>query len=392
MDITPKKIVESNSRCFICSSASLKNNKIFIFGKSSLDIAEVIRSSLSVDVSRYSENSELFVCRYKCYQRLIKFNRASVKLKELKKEIEEVFKARENLRAKRLLHLDENTDGGAKTASTSSPRGKASKSLRFADTTCTSSAIREDSYVLGTPTSADRTPMGSYLSPIQSHPFGLVLRAFPNAQLNGSSPLPMLTSTPISGHGSRDTSQVKVSFKYPSKNVNKTLSSAYQSVGKALAHGVPSQIAGAIMNCQPLRQHVIEKVLKIASKEVTGLCSKSNPSMLRKTEKADLENFDFELLCNEWRERAPVFYAFLLTSCVNKRTKSNTWFGSLALAGSILLKQRNAEMSSTASVMGVLLKSKSIEVCFFIIFFLLLVIFQHLHFNDLCERCLITLY
>ena len=363
MDLTPKKIVESSSRCFICSSASLKNNKIFIFGKSSLDIAEVILSSLSVDVSRYSENSELFVCRDKCYQRLIKFNRASVKLKELKKEIEEVFKARENLRAKRLLHLDENADGGAKTAS-SSPRGKASKSLRFSDTTCTSSAIHEDSDVLGTPTSANRTPMGSYLSPIQSHPFGLVLRAFPNAQLNGSSPLPMLTSTPISGHSSRDTSQVKVSFKYPSKNVNKTLSSAYQSVGKALAHGVPSQIAGAIMNCQPLRQHIIEKVLKIASKEVTGLCSKSNPSMLRKTEKADLENFDFELLCNEWRERAPVFYAFLLTSCINKRTKSNTWFGSLALAGSILLKQRNAEMSSTASVMGVLLKSKSIEVCF----------------------------
>ena len=322
-----------------------------------------------MDVSRYSENSELFVCRDKCYQRLRKFNRASDKLKELKKEIDEVFKARENLRAKRLLHLDENADGGAKTASTSSPRrkagGKASKSLRFADTTCTSSVIHEDSDVLGTPTSADRTPMGSYLSPIQSHSFGLVLRAFPNAQLNGSSPLPMLTSTPISGHGSRDTSQVKVSFKYPSKNVNKTLSSAYQSVGKALAHGVPSQIAGVVMNCQPLRQHIIEKVLKIASKEVTGLCSKSNPSMLRKTEKADLENFDFELLCNEWRERAPVFYAFLLTSCTNKRTKSNTWFGSLALAGSILLKQRNAEMSSTASVMGVLLKSKSIEVCFF---------------------------
>ena len=95
----------------------------------------------------------------------------------------------------------------------------------------------------------------SCLSPIQSHPFGLVLRAFPNAQLNGSSPLPMFTSTPISGQGSRDTSQVKVSFKCPSKTVNKTLSSAYQFVGKALAYGVASQIAGAIMNCQPLRQH-----------------------------------------------------------------------------------------------------------------------------------------
>ena len=47
MDLTQKKIVESSSRCFICSLASLKNNKIFIFGKSSLNIAEVIRSSPS---------------------------------------------------------------------------------------------------------------------------------------------------------------------------------------------------------------------------------------------------------------------------------------------------------------------------------------------------------
>ena len=233
MDLTPKKIVESSSRCFICSSTSFKNDKIFIFGKSSLDIAKVIRSWLSVDMSCYSENGELFICRDKCYQRLIKFNWAWDKLKELKKEIEEVFKARENLQAKCPLHPDENVDMGAKNASTSSPGGKASKSLRFADTTCTSSAIHKDSDALGPPISADRTPLGSCISRIQSHPFGLVLRTFPNAQLNGSSPLPMLTSTPISGHGSRNTSEVKVSFKYPSKNVNKTLSSAYQSVGKA---------------------------------------------------------------------------------------------------------------------------------------------------------------
>ena len=83
MDETPKKIMESSFKCFICSSACLKNNKILIFGKSSLDIAGAIRSSLSVDVSRYSENSDLFVCRDKCYQRLIKFQRASDKLKEL---------------------------------------------------------------------------------------------------------------------------------------------------------------------------------------------------------------------------------------------------------------------------------------------------------------------
>ena len=81
--------------------------------------------------------------------------------------------------------------------------------------------------------------------------------------------------------------------------MNKHLSAAYQSVGKALSHGIPSHIAGAIMKCQPLRQHVTQKVLQMVSKEVTGLCSKSNPSLLRKSSKTDFENFDLELLCNE---------------------------------------------------------------------------------------------
>lgn len=146
--------------------------------------------------------------------------------------------------------------------------------------------------------------------------------------------------------------------------MNKPLS-VYQAVGKALAHGVPSQITGAVMNCQPLRKAVTEKVLKTVSKGISGLCSKSNPSLLRKSEKADLEKFDFQLVCNEWCKRAPLFYSFLLTSCINKKTKTSTWFGSLALTGSILLKQRNAEMSAGASVIGVLLKSKSIEVCLY---------------------------
>ena len=102
--------------------------------------------------------------------------------------------------------------------------------------------------------------------------------------------------------------------------------------------------------------------MKIVSKEVTGLCSKTNPSLLRKKGKEDLEKFDLELVCSERCDRAPVFYSFLLTSAVNKRTKHSTWFGSLALAGSVLLKQKNPEMSAAAAVMGVLLKSKAVEV------------------------------
>lgn len=42
MDVIPKKLVESSSRCFFCSLAYIAKDKIYIFGKCSLDIAERI--------------------------------------------------------------------------------------------------------------------------------------------------------------------------------------------------------------------------------------------------------------------------------------------------------------------------------------------------------------
>ena len=268
MDVTPKKLLESSSRCSVCSSISKTKEKIYIFGKSSFDVAELIRSSLTVDVNCYAESSKLFVCRDKCYQHLIKFKKASDKLNEIKKEIEEVFNAREKPRAKRLLRSEEEHHFSdeeliEETVKTTTPtRGKASKSLRFADTADTTCTSSKGSDSLGKTIVASKTPL-AYLSPIQSHPHGLVLRAFPNSHTGNINEFrPRSTLMPISSnHGSTsETSQVRVSVKYPSRTVNKPLST-YQAIGKALAHGFPSQIAGAVMKCQPLRNHITEKVL-----------------------------------------------------------------------------------------------------------------------------------
>ena len=211
------------------------------------------------------------------------------------------------------------------------------------------------------PLPAGANPLSHVLSPIQKA--GPRYQVFLHVQTTQDF-LPPLTSTPSRlSENRKESQQVRLSVQYPSKNLNKTLHGTYQNVGKALAHGVPSRIATAVMDCPPVRNHIVEKVMKVVSKEVTGLCSKTDPSLLRKTEKEDLEKYDMEHVCKEWRERAPVFYSFLLsTSAANKSTKSSTWFGNLALAGSVLLKQRNREMSATAAVMGVLLKSKAVEV------------------------------
>lgn len=110
-----------------------------------------------------------------------------------------------------------------------------------------------------------------------------------------------------------------------------------------------------------MRIHVVSSVIKAVSKEVSGLCGKSRPSLLTKTSKEDFQNFNLQKLCEEWQERAPIFHAFLLNTA-SRTNRKGTWFGSVALAGSILLKQRNCEMNATAAVMGNLLKSKAAEV------------------------------
>lgn len=366
---TPKKIVDEISKCFTCSSLCPGKERIYIFGNTSHNFAEIIKSALNIDVNCYADDSKsnLFVCKTSCYKRLLKFQRAAEKVEEVKKEIQDAFQARP--RAKRLLRP---TDGDQETisetqSSLSTNRAKASRTLQFINssaantsstlsTTCASSICSQPLLACANPLSYVR---GAF-SPILQ--IGPNYRVFPHVETTQDF-RPPLTSTPSrSSVNLKENQQVRLSVQYPSKNLNKTLQGTYQNVGKAVAHGVPSRIATAVMNCPPVRNHIIEKVMKVVSKEVTGLCSKTNPSLLRKTGKEDLEKFDLEHVCKEWRERAPVFYSFLLTSSANKSTKNSTWLGGLALAGSVLLKQRNCEMSATAAVMGVLLKSKAAEV------------------------------
>ena len=115
------------------------------------------------------------------------------------------------------------------------------------------------------------------------------------------------------------------------------------------------------MNCDSIRKEVIKKVLTIVTQEVNGLCRRRVPSLLRKCARDDLMNFDFKSLCEEWQQRAPLFYSFL-SCCSSKKSTSSTWLPSIAVAGSVLLKQRNPQVNATATVLEILLKSRSIEV------------------------------
>lgn len=363
---TPKKVVEAD-RCLICSTVVAKKEKLYVFGKSSIDFCEIIKSALNVNVRNFSASEQLFICRAQCYQRLTKFKRALDNLKKAKSELEEVYKATVH-RTKRLCKDDAEGDVAKEVDEQveQSTREKVAKVLRFSEaTTCTSSPGASPVALSGGQRCGLDQPFCGFLSPIHSNGGELLKRAFINTIAPSRN---VVTSTPRkisrNSEGNSQTSNVKISISYPSKNVNKSLQGSYELIGKALAHGIPSRIANAAMNCQPVRKHIVEKTLGILKKEVMELCSKKNPSLLRKSSKEGLTDFDLQHVCEEWKVRAPLFYSFLMTSASNKRTKASSWFGSVAVAGSVLLKQRNKQMDATSSLLGIMMKTKSIEVSF----------------------------
>ena len=189
---------------------------------------------------------------------------------------------------------------------------------------------------------------------------------YPTTYPNTSSPISLQVSSEVSPTietvSPLKSTNVNISVQYPSKTVNKQIPSEYESIGKALVHGTPKRIANAVMKCKPISKFVLEKVLRTVSTEVNSLCSRKNPSMLRKTGKQDLIKYSMQTLCLEWHTRSPVFYAFLMTVALSRSNKQSNWLPSVALAGSILLKQRNSQMSATGAVIGILLKTGSIEV------------------------------
>ena len=74
---------------------------------------------------------------------------------------------------------------------------------------------------------------------------------------------------------------VKIVIHYPSKIVNQTLAKEYEAIGKALAYGPPQRLAKALTKSKELNKHVLHNVMNLLSHEVSALCSRNNPSLLR---------------------------------------------------------------------------------------------------------------
>lgn len=76
MNVTPKKLLNSDTNCFICSAAVTSKQRVRVFksgstGTSSFDLQGLINKALDIDVNVYS-NSDVAMC-IKCYKSLVKY-------------------------------------------------------------------------------------------------------------------------------------------------------------------------------------------------------------------------------------------------------------------------------------------------------------------------------
>ena len=128
-------------------------------------------------------------------------------------------------------------------------------------------------------------------------------------------------------------------MKWPSEDYprTRTLSDEFTSLGIALVRGTFSQIANAIFKIKPLKVQITKCFLRELSKECAELTSKKKPSILRKTTTDDIRKFELRKVCEELKNRAPLYYSMLVTSAVPSRKKdinsSPDFFPSVAVAG-----------------------------------------------------------
>jgi replication fork clamp-binding protein CrfC len=145
---------------------------------------------------------------------------------------------------------------------------------------------------------------------------------------------------------------------------------------------VPSNITTVVASIDSLTRSFKENILHELDQECVKLCTKSEPSELRKNCFDDMAAFDWKKLASEMSSRCPFLLDLLLA--VMKKTKEdlNDILPRLGLCYSILMQTRNRELSLVQRLNTVLMtngnaKKEVIYMHVVIIIFLLYSIYNN---------------
>ena len=151
---------------------------------------------------------------------------------------------------------------------------------------------------------------------------------------------------------------------WPSQTRHRNLIGELHPLGKALVRRTFSQIANAAYKCKHIRKELVYCVLQDLRKEMVNLCSRKNPSKCRSCSPNYVRNLTVEDICLEWSTRAPIFYSFLMAAGVPSRcadTMTVKTLPSVAVAGSVLLRERCKEMNALQHLISMIIKFSSYQ-------------------------------
>ena len=130
---------------------------------------------------------------------------------------------------------------------------------------------------------------------------------------------------------------------------------------------------------------IVKYVAKSVAMECAELCSTKRKSMARQTSSQDMLKFNQESLCHEWMNEAPIFYLMLRSSALSERRKdfnTVTWSPGIAMAGSVLLRERSRGMDAMQLLVTTIIRSSANQVLTIIGYFVILLVNRPVH-NDI---------
>ena len=130
-------------------------------------------------------------------------------------------------------------------------------------------------------------------------------------------------------------------------------------------------IARAAFRIKDLRTEMLKLFLKEISKECCEIISTKSPSLLRKNSASDMQDLSLQKVCIELKARSPLLYSVMMTAAIPVRNQkhslgSDKWLPSVAVAGSVLLKQRSRNMNAVQLMVTTLIKYTGFHVSFFL--------------------------
>lgn len=157
-------------------------------------------------------------------------------------------------------------------------------------------------------------------------------------------------------------------IQYPnSPNRKVQLKDTHERLGRQLALGDNTSIASAVLAIPDLNDVIYQLISKKITSEIVGLCSKTNPSVLRKTSPKELAEFSWDKVNQELLSRAPRFIQFLQSAITNPSQNRNVLKtksvldGPMLNAGCQLIAIFNEDMNATRKIMSVILKKGGLK-------------------------------